>query len=278
MASVALLFSFSAILFLLVLLQAPPTAPGLALADHLVRFLDGRGLLELLATRRNMVLLCHAILLLILRDAGVLGAPARRRLGEATSAVAAAAAAGTETIACYAAAPAPDRPHASRSAVVAPVPMLRAHDAAGGVVVVECRTAVLLTGPQQEEEEAATVAAKQIVVVESVRNNDDNDLLDHHDRADAVEPIEHPTTAIAADGERVDCDDRRIIAVAVADDNEKPRIDDQTAGMEMEMEMELADDRTFEEFIESQRRQMRREESLQLVRSGYHYQAIATCF
>ncbi|OQU92402.1 hypothetical protein SORBI_3001G339200 [Sorghum bicolor] len=270
MASVALLFSFSAILFLLVLLQAPPTAPGLALADHLVRFLDGRGLLELLATRRNMVLLCHAILLLILRDAGVLGAPARRSLGEATSAV---AAAGTETIACYAAAPAPDRPHASRSAVVAPVPMLRAHDAAGGVVVVECRTAVLLTGPQQEEEEA-----KQIVVVESVRNNDDDDLLDHHDRADAVEPIEHPTTAIAADGERVDCDDRRIIAVAVADDNEKPRIDDQTAGMEMEMEMELADDRTFEEFIESQRRQMRREESLQLVRSGYHYQAIATCF
>jgi hypothetical protein len=45
----------------------------------------------------------------------------------------------------------------------------------------------------------------------------------------------------------------------------------------MEMEMELADDRTFEEFIKSQRRQMW-QESLQLVSSDYHYQAIATCY
>jgi len=291
----ALLFSFSAVV--LFLLRLPP--PGLAVADLLVsaldRLLDGRGGLLELATRRNMILLCHAILFLILRDAGVLGAPARRRShsgcppGEATSAVAVAAS-GTE-IACSAApipapAPAPARPHATRSAVIwRRRPRNRAvdrvsmheHDAAGRVVV-ECRPAIEAVATWAEE--AAAVATKQIVLVESPRNDDD-DMLDHHDRAAVVEPLEHPTTAIAADGERDDCDDRRIIAAA--DDDDK-RIDDtareqQTAGMEMEMEMELADDRTFEEFIESQRRQMR-QESLQLVRvsSGYHYQAIASCY
>jgi hypothetical protein len=102
---------------------------------------------------------------------------------------------------------------------------------------------LLTTGPPaQAEEAAAAVATKQIVVVESPRNDDDC-------RAAVVEPLEH-RTAIAADGERDDCDDRRIIAVA---DDDTAR-EQQTAGMEMEME--LADDRTFEEFIKSQRRQM----------------------
>jgi hypothetical protein len=148
------------------------------------------------------------------------------------------------------------------------------HNAAGRVVV-GCRPAVeavatqalpvlLTTGPPaQAEEAAAAVATKQIVVVESPRNDDDC-------RAAVVEPLEH-RTAIAADGERDDCDDRRIIAVA---DDDTAR-EQQTAGMEMEME--LADDRTFEEFIKSQRRKMW-QESLQLVSSGYHYQAIATCY
>ena len=303
-AAALLLFSFSAVvllLLLLLLLQAP--RPGLLAADLVVsaldRFLDdGRGLLELLATRRNMILLCHAILLLILRDAGVLGAPAACRSPPAIAVGGVSAAVVAQT-----AAPARPRRHATRSAVVwrrrprnranlavvvvAPVHE-HEHDAAGRVVNVECRPAVeaawaapvlLTTGPPppppQAEEAATAVATKQMVVVESPRNENDDD-----DRASVVEPLEHPT-AIAAPGEGGDCDDRRIIAVAA--DDEK-RVDDTarehetTAGMEMEMEMELADDRTFEEFIESQRRQMRREESLQLVRSGYHYQAIATCF
>ncbi|CAD6220234.1 unnamed protein product [Miscanthus lutarioriparius] len=202
-AAAALLFSFSAVVFLFLLLQAPPPGLGLTadlLASALDRFLDGRGGLLELATRRNMILLCHAILLLILRDAGVLGAPASRRSrsrpGEATAA--------------------PARPRATRSPAAA------------------------------QGEEAAAVATKQIVVVESARDDDD-DLLDRHDRDAVVEPLEHPT-AIAADDAK--------------------RMDDQTAGMEMEME--LADDRTFEEFIKSQRRKMRQE--------SLHYQAIATCY
>ncbi|CAN6289146.1 unnamed protein product [Urochloa humidicola] len=70
----ALLLSFSAVALLLLARRA-------ALADL-------RSILDGLATRRNMVLLCHAILLLILRDAGILGATARRRgaaTGDATS-------------------------------------------------------------------------------------------------------------------------------------------------------------------------------------------------
>jgi hypothetical protein len=274
-APAALLFSFSAVLFLLPLLQAPGLAVADLLASALDRLLDGRGLLELLATRRNMILLCHAILLLILRDAGVLGAPARRRsrscsLGEAT----AVAAAGTDIIACSAA---PARPHATRSAVVwrrrprnrAAAPM---HDgAAAARRLVECHPAaeavatwaapVLTTGPPAQAEEAAAVATKQIVLVESPRN--DEDLLDRHDRTAIVE---HPT-AIAVDGER-DCDDRRVIAVANDEKLVYTAQDQQMAGMEMEME--LADDRTFEEFIKSQRRMMRQE--------SLHYQAIAACY
>jgi hypothetical protein len=260
-APAALLFSFSAVLFLLPLLQAPGLAVADLLASALDRLLDGRGLLELLATRRNMILLCHAILLLILRDAGVLGAPARRRsrsrsLGEAT----AVAAASTDIIACSAA---PARPHATRSAVVwrrrprnrAAAPM---HDgAAAARRLVECHPAAEAVATWA----AAAVATKQIVLVESPRN--DEDLLDRHGRTAIVE---HPT-AIAVDGER-DCDDRRVIAVANDEKLVYTARDQQMAGMEMEME--LADDRTFEEFIKSQRRMMRQE--------SLHYQAIAACY
>ncbi|EER94695.2 hypothetical protein SORBI_3001G339300 [Sorghum bicolor] len=285
-AAATLLFSFSAVVLLLLLLLLQAPRPGLLAADLVVsaldRFVDdGRGLLELLATRRNMILLCHAILLLILRDAGVLGAPAACRSPPAIAVGGVSAAVVAQT-----AAPARPRRHATRSAVVwRRRPRNRANVAVvvvapvGRVVNVERRPAVeaawaapvlLTTGPPppppQAEEAATAVATKQMVVVESPRNENDDD-----DRASVVEPLEHPT-AIAAPGEGGDCDDRRIIAVAA--DDEK-RVDDTarehetTAEMEMEMEMELADDRTFEEFIKRQRRKMRQESlQLQLVRSG----------
>ncbi|CAD6204004.1 unnamed protein product [Miscanthus lutarioriparius] len=267
----ALLFSFSAILFVLLLLQAP-AAPGLAAADLLLlvsaldRLLDGRGLLEVLATRRNMILLCHAILLLILRDAGVLGTPDRRRSrsgcppGEATAAV---AAGGTEIIACSAN---PARPHATRSAVVAqtacsavPVPA-RPH-ATRSAVVWRRRPRNRAAEPMHDGAAAARRLVECQPAVESPRN--DEDLLDRHDRTAIVEQVEHPT-AIAVDGVR-DCDDRSVIAVANDEKLVYTAREQQMAGMEME----LADDRTFEEFIKSQRRKMRQE--------SLHYQAIAAC-
>jgi hypothetical protein len=74
--------------------------PSPVIADLLLAALarlDGVSLLDL-ATRRNMILLCHAILLVLLGDAGILGIPARRRRRcqgrEAT-------AAATTASACY---------------------------------------------------------------------------------------------------------------------------------------------------------------------------------
>lgn len=92
-AALLLAFSSGAVLLLLLahaeLLQPPPRRLRGALADVLV-------LLDQLSTRGNMILLCHAILLLLLRDAGVLGTPAARRRaqGACGSAAALAPAAG----------------------------------------------------------------------------------------------------------------------------------------------------------------------------------------
>lgn len=109
-AAAALLLSLSAVLLFL-LLQTPPRG----LADHVAAALDSlldwRGLLEL-ATRRNMILLCHAILLVILRDAGVLGTPAGRRSQSHSRSPPAAVAQQT------ASSVAPARSHATGSAVV----------------------------------------------------------------------------------------------------------------------------------------------------------------
>jgi hypothetical protein len=282
-AAAALLLSLSAVLLFL-LLQTPPRG----LADHVAAaldcFLDWRGLLEL-ATRRNMVLLCHAILLVILRDAGVLGTPAGRR-SQSRSRSPAPAAVAQQTASSVA----PARPHATRSAVVVwrRRPRNRAagaaaprHDAvAARRRLVECQPAVetwaappplLTTGSQAratEEAAAAVATEQQIVLAQPPRNEDEP--LDHRGR-DAVvgPPAEHPTAIIA-----VGCDDRRI---ATDDENgdgngmemiaaspHARRREQQTAGMEME----LADDKTFEEFIKSQRRQMRQESLKLLISSG----------
>ncbi|CAM0902387.1 unnamed protein product [Alopecurus aequalis] len=70
------------------LLQPPgPRATVVFFSDRLLSALrfDGRQLVDLI-NRRNMILLCNAILLIILRDAGLLAAPARRRSSAATAA------------------------------------------------------------------------------------------------------------------------------------------------------------------------------------------------
>ncbi|CAM0951549.1 unnamed protein product [Alopecurus aequalis] len=71
----ALLSLLAATLIAHTLLLQPPRA-----TDRLLSALgfDGRHLVDLI-NRRNMILLCNAILLVILKDAGLLAAPARRR-------------------------------------------------------------------------------------------------------------------------------------------------------------------------------------------------------
>uniref|UniRef100_A0ACD5ZA48 Uncharacterized protein n=1 Tax=Avena sativa TaxID=4498 RepID=A0ACD5ZA48_AVESA len=66
------------------LLQPPPRGATVVFTDRVLstfRF-DGRQLVN----RRNMILLCNAILLVILKDAGLLAAPARRRASDSTTA------------------------------------------------------------------------------------------------------------------------------------------------------------------------------------------------
>ncbi|CAN6284372.1 unnamed protein product [Urochloa humidicola] len=108
-AATALLLSSAVVLLLFARRDA---LAGFVLAA-LDRFhLDSRGLLDL-ATKRNMVLLCHAILLVILRDAGLLCATARRRAATATTGSAVIAAAYDAEAIC----PAPARPGATRAVV-----------------------------------------------------------------------------------------------------------------------------------------------------------------
>jgi hypothetical protein len=297
-AAAALLLSLSAVLLFL-LLQTPPRG----LADHVAAaldcFLDWRGLLEL-ATRRNMILLCHAILLVILRDAGVLGTPAGRRSQSHSRSPPAAVAQQT------ASSVAPARSHATGSAVVVwrRRPRNRAagaaaprHDAVAArrrLVECQCQPAVetwaaplLTTGPQaRATEEAAAVATEQQIVLAQPPRNEAGPL-EHHRGRDAVvgPPAEHPTAiAVGGDDRRIATDDEKRMddgngdgdgMEMIAASPHARRREQQTAGMETGMEMELADDRTFEEFIKSQRRQMRQESLKLLISSGYHYHAIA---
>ncbi|KAM0909744.1 hypothetical protein ACQ4PT_014625 [Festuca glaucescens] len=82
----ALLSLLSVTLLAHALLLQPPRAAAV-FADRFLSALrfDARQLVDLV-NRRNMILLCHAILLLILRDAGLLAAPARRRSTATTTA------------------------------------------------------------------------------------------------------------------------------------------------------------------------------------------------
>ncbi|KAJ1296717.1 hypothetical protein BS78_01G323700 [Paspalum vaginatum] len=287
----ALLLAFSAAaLLLLLLLRARAGAAPLhprALADllqvpALTQLLRG-GVLDL-ATRRNMVLLCHAILILILRDAGVLGAPAaahRRRCAAAS-----------------ASAPSPSttqghqpRHHAARSVVRPPV-----HDAAHRVSVVD-RQPAIVRGPRPEppaHAAAATWAAPALKTQADERPVYVATFDDSSDRA-ALVPLQideqhlHPAAASGAvDGATDCCLDRRVV---VADHRMTSTDGSDSARQEGEEEEEeaagmvLADDRAFEEFIRSQRRKMRQESLRLQLRSssssgsGCQQQqaAIATC-
>jgi len=263
----ALLISFSAVIFLLLAREALLRPPALqqqrrrgALADLLLaaldRFLDGRGLLDL-ATRRNMLLLCHAILALVLMDAGVLGARP----------------AGAEEGASSRSAPASPAPHAAgpgRSVVV--WRRRRSSRAAArrmprGPEVAAPWAAAALAGPAvTTEPEEPLVAAKQMIVVDKAPRSY---LLDGHDRA-AVAELGHQAPAIAAGRSRTGYD-HSIIGGGGGDGRNGVAEAEETEGVE------LADDRRIEEFIEKQWSKMR-QESLQLVRASVSQQrSITAC-
>ncbi|PUZ40692.1 hypothetical protein GQ55_9G444600 [Panicum hallii var. hallii] len=269
----ALLFSCSAVAFLLLARAAvlqPHRRRGGDLADLLLAALDsllpeGRGLLDL-ATRRNMVLLCHAILVVILMDAGVLGAPARRR------GAASAAAAGVEQGAC--AAPAHLAHAPGRSAVVWRRPRSSARTKSAGADESGRRlgkrqprrsprpaaAAALTVEPEQAERQP--LVGREIVLVEKAPRI--YLLDDDRDRAAVVE-LEQLAPGSATDA-RTDSD--RAIIVAGDERNGIAEAE--------EMEgVELADDRRFDEFIEKQWSKIR-QESLQLVRAAPQQQAITT--
>ncbi|CAN6300553.1 unnamed protein product [Urochloa humidicola] len=261
-AATALLLSFSAVIVLLLLARRD------AIADLLLdRFnLDGRGLLDL-ATKRNMVLLCHAILLIILRDAGILGAPASRRAAIAAtdnSLVIVAAASVDDEAICSS----PPLPRATADVVLRrprrsakdagidesgrrlikrrqprprPQPAVAAAAAAAQPAVPCVPLPALTEEPEQAaERQQQPLASKEIVLVEKA------------------------TTKCASD--------RRVV---VADNDEEM---DAYAAAEGETP-ELADDRRIQEFIDKQWSKIR-QESLQLqllVRSGSQQAAIPTC-
>ncbi|CAL4914907.1 unnamed protein product [Urochloa decumbens] len=257
----ALLLSFSAAAAVLLLARRDAIA-GLVL-DALDRFhLQGRSLLDL-ATKRNVVLLCHAILLLILRDAGVLGAPARRRRAATTG-----AATATVEAAETACSSAPARPGAT-SVVVWRRPRSSAKsagaDETGGcpqqAAAIPRAAPALTLEPEHGEREAPLMMSKEIVLVETKAPGNYH-LGGGHDRAAVVVSLDHQAAASATDGKESDYDGSTNTAT------------DQTE----EVVVELADDRRIEEFIAKQRSKMR-QESLQLFRSssGSLHQAITAC-
>ncbi|XP_051214740.1 uncharacterized protein [Lolium perenne] len=87
-ARITALLSLLAVTLLAHALLIQPPRAAAVFADRFLSALrfDARQLVGLV-NRRNMILLCHAILLLILRDAGLLAAPARRRSTATTTAV-----------------------------------------------------------------------------------------------------------------------------------------------------------------------------------------------
>jgi hypothetical protein len=112
------LLSLSSVLLLLAdALPFRHHGPSPVIADLLLAALarlDGVSLLDL-ATRRNMILLCHAILLVLLGDAGILGIPARRRRQRQGREATAAATTAASACCYYYYSPAPPE---QRSAVV----------------------------------------------------------------------------------------------------------------------------------------------------------------
>ncbi|CAN6294720.1 unnamed protein product [Urochloa humidicola] len=293
-APAARLFSFTAVV---VLLFACRGAIGDLVLAALDRFhLDGRSLLDL-ATKRNMILLCHAILLVILRDAGVLGGPARRRASTTASVTAAVVAtASQEEAVCPAPAPAPARPGATR-AVVWRWPRSSAKDAgvddsgrrlvrrrqprrshqqlpAATAIPFPCAAPALMTlQPEQAADQQPSLVNREIVLVEKAPTT--SYLIgDKHDPAAEGVELEQASGASATDAAERDLD-RRII---IADDEM-----DVNAAAEEEEAPEperLADDRRFDEFIAKQRSKMWQEESLQLVirsSSGFQQAAIPAC-
>ncbi|CAL4939940.1 unnamed protein product [Urochloa decumbens] len=298
----ALLLSFSAAAVLL--LARRDALAGLVL-DALDRFhLDGRSLLDL-ATKRNMVLLCHAILLLILRDAGLLGAPARRRAASSatttSSLVVAAAATAVDDNEEAAICSAPARPRAATTATATSVvvwrrPRSSARDGASAdesgrrlarrrqprpqpAAIPSRAEPALSAGPEQHP--PLTMISKGIVLVETKAPGNYH-LGGGHDRAAAVVGLDHQAAGAACatttDANKSDYDDRRIVAVSDHDGNANAG----TEQTEEEEEVELADDRRIEEFIAKQWSKMRQESlQLRLVRSSSGssslQQAITAC-
>ncbi|CAN6306274.1 unnamed protein product [Urochloa humidicola] len=260
-AATALLLSFSAVIVLLLLARRD------AIADLLLdRFnLDGRGLLDL-ATKRNMVLLCHAILLIILRDAGVLGAPARRRA--ATAATASVTIVAASSVDDDAICSSPPLPRATAD-VVLRRPRRSAKDAG---IDESGRRLIKRSQPRprpQPAVAAAAAAAQPAVpcVPLPALTEDPEQAAERQQQPLASKEIvlvEKATTKCASD--------RRVV---VADNDEEM---DAYAAAEGETP-ELADDRRIQEFIDKQWSKIR-QESLQLqlvVRSGSQQAAIPTC-
>ena len=203
-----------------------------------------------------MLLLCHAILALVLMDAGVLGArPAGAEEGASRSA------------------PASPAPHAAgpgRSVVV--WRRRRSSRAAArrmprGPEVAAPWAAAALAGPAgtTEPEPEELVAAEQMILVDKAPSSY---LLDGHDRA-AVAELGHQAPAIAAGRSRTGYD-HSIIGGGGDGRNGVAEVEE-TEGVE------LADDRRIEEFIEKQWSKMR-QESLQLVRASVSQQrSITAC-
>ncbi|CAN6306273.1 unnamed protein product [Urochloa humidicola] len=274
----ALLLSFSAVVLLLLASRGALADLVLATLDRFQ--LDGRGLLDL-ATKRNMILLCHAILLVILRDAGILGAPARRRASmtaSATATTASAAAGSDEEAVCSA----PPLPRAT-TPVVWRRPRSSAKDAgaddSGRRVVrrrqprrisqqlpaatIPCAAPSLTLESEQAADQQPPLVSKEIVLLEKPRTS-------YHDPAAEDVELEQASGASATDAADRDLDRRIIIA--------NDEMDVNAAAEEEAPEPELADDRTFDEFIAKQRSKMW-QESLQLVirsSSGFQQAAIYT--
>ncbi|CAN6294722.1 unnamed protein product [Urochloa humidicola] len=264
-ATAALLLSFSAVV---VFLFARHDAIADLVLATLDRFhLDGRGLLDL-ATKRNMILLCHAILLLILRDAGILGAPARCRAATAatdSSLVVVAASVNHEPI-CSA----PALPRAT-AAVVWRRPRSSAAKDAGvddsGRRTIRCRQ------PRRRHQPAAAAAAAAAAIPCSLPPALTEEPEQGAERRQ--QPLVSKEIVLVEKATTKCSSNPRVI---VADDDDEERDANAAAAEETP---ELADDSRIQEFIDKQWTKIR-QESLQLqlvVRSGSGSQqaAIPTC-
>lgn len=193
--------------------------PGAALADLLVGALDR--LLDL-ATRRNMVLLCHAILLVLL------GVPAaRRRQSQSQSA----AEEATTTAACY------------YYYSAAPGVVTTAAPVDGVARPLRQRLAVAVAAEPEHGEHVA-VATKEIVLVEREK---------HLQAAAAAEP-DHPVAAAAA------MDLGRALVLADPQHNDGEAAAEQLAQEEEEEEVDTEEmNRRFDAFIAATKEKMRLE-------------------